>query len=128
EPFAKTWNRRQRGEGPQPGQLAAEVIDHLLDQRITERHTAEAFLAVGNRVKDRTTGGRGIGNERIGIEQRLHLRDQAERQRDLDENERLVWERGMQERVAAPVGLQPPAEIVPALNLVNRLVANQALQ
>ena len=50
-------------------------------------------------------------------------------QRHLDEDQRLVDELGMEEGVAAPVGrFEAAAQVVPALDRVHGLVADDALQ
>ena len=53
---------------------------------------------------------------------------EAAREGDLDEDERLIRQRRMEERVTPPIGLEPPPQIVPPLNLVDRLVLDQALE
>ena len=60
--------------------------------------------------------------------QRLHGGGHAARQRNLDEHERLVGQRRVEERVAPPVPFEPPAQVAPSLNLVDRLVLDQALE
>ncbi len=50
-------------------------------------------------------------------------------QRDFDEDQRLVDQRRMKERIAAPVGrIDAPAQIVPIVDLVHRLVADDLFQ
>ena len=67
---------------------------------------------------------------RLGLLQ--HLADRFRHlahQRDLHEDERLVDERGMEEGKAAPVrGIEAAAQVVPALDLVHGLVADDLLQ
>ena len=51
------------------------------------------------------------------------------RQRHFDEDQRLVDQRRVEERVAAPVGrIDAPAQIVPVVDFVHRLVANDLLE
>ena len=49
-------------------------------------------------------------------------------QRDLHEHERLVGHRGMEERVAAAVGVEPVLEVVPRVDRVHRFVLDQLLE
>src|SRR5918996_5973522 len=50
------------------------------------------------------------------------------RERDFDEDERLMRQRGMEKREAAPVGGEPAAQIVPSGDFVNRFVLDQFLE
>ena len=49
----KARHRRQRHEGRELGHLAADLLDHLLDQEIAERDAGEPALAVGDRIEHR---------------------------------------------------------------------------
>src|SRR6266853_1773419 len=128
EPFAETRDRRERGEGLQARKLAAEVYGDLLDEKIAERDAAQAFLGIRDRIKDRAVGRSGIHYRGVEGEQRLHLGAHASGERHLDEDHRLVGQRRMEKRVAAPVGLEPAAQVVPALDLVHGFVLDQLLQ
>src|SRR6478609_9040985 len=59
EPAPKPRHRRQGGKTLQLRKLRLELLDHLLDQEIAERHAAQAVLAVGDRIEDRGVGARG---------------------------------------------------------------------
>src|SRR5206468_11356194 len=62
------------------------------------------------------------------IEQRLHLGADAPSERNLDVDDRLLRERVMKEAVTPAVRLQPAAQIVPSLNLVDGLVLDQLFE
>ena len=51
-----------------------------------------------------------------------------EGQRHLDEDQRLIRQRRMKERVTAAVRFEPASQIAPALDLMNRLVLDQPLE
>src|SRR5204863_9839983 len=98
EPGGKAGRRRQGDEGLEPRVLPRNLLHHLLDQEIAERHAGEATLAVGDRIERR-----GVDLVRLDAVA-LHRQDRRDRvgyfarQRDLDEDQRLVQERGMEER------------------------------
>ena len=69
-----------------------------------------------------------VENGRIRIQKRLNPRADPFCECNLDEDERFARERRVKERVAPPVCREPPPEIVPALNLMDRLVLDQALE
>src|SRR5687767_5121775 len=56
------------------------------------------------------------------------MRAHAARERHLDEDDRLLGKLGMEEREAAPVRLEAPAQVAPALDRVHRLVLDQLLE
>ena len=118
-----------RGEGGEPAQLRTlrrQLPHHLLDEEVAEGDPGKSALAVADGVED---GG-------IRLDLRLHLPEQQIRdragqplaQRDLDEDERLVGQRGVEEPEAAPVRLQAAAQVVPVEHLVYRLVLDDLLQ
>ena len=53
EPVGEIRRRRQRDEGREPRILARDLLDHLLDQEIAERHAGKPALAVGDRIEHR---------------------------------------------------------------------------
>ena len=57
----------------------------------------------------------GVADRRARVEQGLHVRVHAARERDLDEDQRLVRQGRVEEGVAAPVGLEPAPQVAPAL-------------
>src|SRR6266436_462823 len=59
EPAPKPRYRRQGGKTLQLRKLRLELLDHLLDQQVAERYSAQAVLAVGDRIEDRRVGARG---------------------------------------------------------------------
>ena len=62
-------------------------------------------------------------------EQRRNRRRWGDRQRDFDEDQRLVDQPRMEERVASPVGrIDAPPEFVPVADFVHRLVADDLFQ
>ncbi len=65
----------------------------------------------------------------IGGQQTLNIVRNGGGQRDLDENQRLVDERRVEEGVTAPVlRIDTTAQVVPIANLVNRLVADDLFE
>src|SRR5216683_3364023 len=132
EPAPKPRYRRQGRKTLQLRKLRLELLDHLLDQEIAERHAAQAALTVGDRIEDRRVGARGPlpRGGLIGVlrQERRHGRGQSFHQSNLDENQRLAGKCGMEEGEAAPIGCKPPPQIVPALDLMHRLIGDQLLQ
>ena len=49
-------------------------------------------------------------------------------ERDLDEDERFVRHRGMEERVAATIGVEPVLQVVPGTDRVDCFVLDQLLE
>ena len=110
------------------GQVAAQLLDDLLDQRGAEVHARETGLAVRDRIEDRGVGVVGVEVGRVRVEQGRERARRAVRQRDLHEHERLVGHRGMEERVAAAVGVEPVLEVGPRVDRVHRFVLDQLLE
>ncbi len=106
----------------------AQFLDHLLDQKIAERNTLQPALAVADRIEDRGIGRRGLAVDDVAREQGLDGRRDAAHQRHLDEDQRLVMQRRMEEREAAAVGRQAPTQVFPAPDLVHGLVGDQLLE
>ena len=129
EPGPEARCRREGHERLQAGQVAGQLLHHLLDQEVAEGDAAQALLAVADRVEDgrrRLLGGQHLPV--LGQELLDRARDLAG-ERHLDEDQGLVDQRGMEEAEAAPVGgLHPAAQVVPALDLVHGLVADDPLQ
>ena len=129
EPRAEAGDRRQRHEPAQLRQVEAQRLDDLFDQRGAEVHAREAGLAVRDRIEDR-----GVGV--LEVERRARARRAAAAarsampvvERDLDEHQRLVRHRGMEERVAAAVGVEPVLQVVPRADRVHRLVRDELLE
>jgi hypothetical protein len=65
---------------------------------------------------------------RVRAKVQPHLGAHAAGEGHLDEDHRLVGQRRMEKRIAAAVGLEPAAQVVPALNLVHGLVLDQLFQ
>ena len=108
-------------------EIAAELLDDLLDERGAEVHAREPGLAVRDRIEHRGVGVVGV---ELGarVEQGRELARRAGGQRDLDEHERLVGHRGMEERVAAAIGVEAVLEVVPRADRVHRFVLDQLLE
>ena len=109
--------------------VAADLLHHLLDQEAAERHAGEPALAVRDRIEHRRR--RLVGRRVVA----LHREDRRDGvgnlagQRDLDEDQRLVDQRRMEEGVAAPVRrIDAAAQVVPAPDAVHRLVADDLFQ
>ncbi len=129
QPFGEVWGRRERDEGRELRHLAADLLHHLLDQEVSERDACEPTLAIGDRIEYRR--GRALHVEGVALdrEDRLDRARDAAGERDLDEDERLVHQRRMEEGVAAAVrGIDARAQVVPVTNRVHRLVADDLLQ
>ncbi len=62
------------------------------------------------------------------VEEGRELARRAGRQRDLHEHERLVGHRGVEERVAPAIGVEPVLEVGPRLDRVHRFVLDQLLE
>ena len=110
-----------------------QLLHHLLDQEVAEGDAAQPLLAVRDGIEDRRVRPRraapgDVLARLVAGEQRLHRRGQALHQRDLDEDQRLARQRRVEEAEAAPVRGQAPPQVVPALDLVDRLVLDQLLQ
>ncbi len=112
----------------QLGKVEAQRLDDLLDQRGAEVHACETGLAVGDRIEHGSVGPFEVELGRAGVEQRRKRGRDAGRQRDLHEHERLVRHRGMEERVATPVGVEPVLQVVPRPDRVHRLVRDELLE
>jgi hypothetical protein len=129
KPGTEARRRREGDERLEARQVARELLHHLLDQEVAEGDAAQPLLAVADRVEDGR--GRLLGCQHLpvfGQELLDRARDLAG-QRHLDEDQRLVDQRGMEEAEAAAVrGLHAPAKVVPALDLVHGLVADDPLQ
>src|SRR5712691_43446 len=93
-----------------------------------ERDTPQPFLAVRNRVEDRAIDNRWIDHGGLGIEQGLHARAHAIHERHLDEDERFLRKRRVEEGITATVRLEPAPQVTPPLNLVHRLVLDETLE
>src|SRR5258708_16621822 len=59
EPAPKPRYRRQGGKTLQLRKLRFELLDHLLDHEIAERHSAQSALTVADRIDDRGVGALG---------------------------------------------------------------------
>ena len=78
-------------------QLRMQVRRDLLDEEVAERDAAQARLAAGDRVEHRAARRARIAHRALEREDRRHRRRQLVHERDLDEDERLVGQRGMEE-------------------------------
>src|SRR5256885_8090568 len=82
-----------------PRKFARNLLHPLLDQKPAEADTAQAALAVGDRIEHRRV--RAFGRKRVAViaEDRRDRSRNAVGERNLDEDQRLVIERRMEERV-----------------------------
>src|SRR5581483_4696523 len=103
QPAVEAGQRRERYERIQLGQLALQILDHLLDQEIAEGDATQALLAVRDRIEHRGPGALGCDGRAIFREQGGDRPRHVARERDLDEDERLVHELRMKEREAAAI-------------------------
>ena len=93
---------------------------------MSEAHAGKPALAIGNRIKHRR--GRALRFDRFALvgQDRPDRRGDFARQRHFDENQRLVDQRRMKEGIAAAVRrIDAPAQLVPVLDFVDRLVADE---
>ena len=129
EPGAESRNRRQSDESLDRRQLAADLLDHLLDEEVAEIDPRETLLAIGDRIERRHARLVRRDMRALFRKQRRNRRRRGERQRDFDEDQRLVDQPRMEERVASPVGrIDATPEFVPIANFVHRLVADDLFQ
>ena len=126
QPLPEPRDGRQGGEGANSRHLGRELVHHLLDEEVAERNADEAAPAIAD----------GIEHRGVGLEVRLHrpedqILHRARKplaQGDLDEDEGLVGEGGMEEPEAAPVRLEATLKILPIEDLVYRLVLDDLLE
>ncbi len=129
QPLHEARHRRQRHEIFQLRQFALQFLGHLLDQEAAEGNAGEAALGVGDRIEHRGAGA--LDRNRLAVlgEQRRDRAGDRFGQRHLDEDQGFVDQRGMKERVAAPVdGIDAAAQIVPVADLMHRLIADDLFQ
>ena len=109
--------------------LAADLLHHLLDQEVAERDPSEPALTVGDRIEHRR--GRLAGFDRLAVycEDWIDRAGNLAGQRDLDEDQRIVDQRRVEEGVAAPVRrVDAPAQVVPAVDAMHRFVTDDPFQ
>ena len=128
EPRDEAGDGRQRAEHLEARTLAREHVHDVLDEEVPERYAPQARLAVADRVEDRGRRAARVTRSGSCVEQRRDRVGHRVHQRHLDEDQRLVGQCRMEERKAPAVGLEPPAQVVPAANLVHRLVRDDLLQ
>ena len=130
QPPAKSRHRRQRDECRELRHLAADFLDHLFDQEIAERHAGKPALAIRDGIEHR-------GTRLVRLDEVLPAAGEDRRdgagylalEGDLDEDQRLVHQRRMEEGVAAPVGrMNAAAQIVPTADLVHGFVADELFE
>ena len=111
------------------GSSRGDLGRHLFDQEAAERDAGQPALAVRDRIEDR--GGRALGRDGLAPrrEDRRHRFGHLAGERDLDEDQRLVDQRRVEEGVAAPIGrIDAVAQVAPVVDLVHRLVLDDLLQ
>ena len=125
DPGAKAGDRREGDESLNSWQLSADFLHHLLDEKIAEADARQALLAIRDRIECRDP--RLVLSDMGALlgEQRRDRVGRGQGQRHLDEDQRLVDHRRMEERVAAPVHrIDAPAQVLPVADLVDGLVAD----
>ncbi len=103
----------------------AQLVDDLLDELVAEVHAGEARLTRGDRVEDR---GVGAVDRIFAVEQLGQVVGESVGQRDLDEDDRLVHQRGVEEAVAPLVTVEPVPQVVPAGDGVHRFGRHQPVE
>ena len=129
EPFGEIGRRRQRHEGGDARNLPRDFLHHLLDEEVTEGHAGQAALAVGDRIEHRRIGP--LRHDRLAPvgEDRRDRRGNLAGQRHLDEDQRLVDQRRVEEGITTAVGrVDAAAQIVPVADLVDAFVADDLFQ
>src|SRR5690606_33764499 len=126
EPAAEPRHGRKRHKILEVGQLIAELLYHLLDQEIPEGNALQTFLAVGDRVEHSRRRLRGFDLVTIGRQQHLNVIRNVGGQGDLNEDQWLFAHLWMEEgEQAAILRLDPAAQIIPAVDLVNSLILDE---
>ena len=126
---AKPRHRRQRHEGAQVRHRVLQILRHLLDQEGAEGDAGQALVAIGDRIEHRRLGVLRRQRRALRVEHRGDRGRDLRRQRHLDEDQRIVRDRGVEEGEAAPVRRgKPLAQLVPVADGVDRFVADDLFQ
>ena len=129
EPSSKSRNRREGDEGFDQRQLAANLLEDLLDDEIAEADPGEPLLAIRDRIERRHASLLRRHMRAPWGEQGRNRRRRGQGQPDLDEDQRFVDKPGVKERVASTVGrIDAPPEFVPVADFVHRFVADDLLE
>ncbi|MBK7471502.1 MAG: hypothetical protein IPI73_13645 [Betaproteobacteria bacterium] len=128
QPVAKARHRRERAETLDARKLGGQQSRHLLDQEGPQRDSAQSRLAVADAVERRQLKISLRFRLAVDGDQRRNRGRHFRQQRNLDEDQRLVRQRGVEEREAAAVILQAAAQIVPAADFVYGFVADELLE
>ena len=120
---------RQRDEPVQLGQVVVQLLDDLLDERGAEVHAREA-RAGSSRSNRRPRCRRAPDRRRARVSSSSGASSVTMPvvQRDLDEHERFVGHRGMEEGVAAAIGVEPVLQVVPRTDRVHGFVLDELLE
>src|SRR5262249_36454969 len=100
EPVGEVRGRRQRNEGRQTRDFTADLLDDLLDEKVTKGHPSKPALAVGDRIEHRRRRSLGFDPFALCRQNRIDRRRNAAGKRDFDEDQRFIGQRRMKERVA----------------------------
>ena len=101
------------------------MLHHLLNQKITKRNALQAFLTGGDRVEDRGIRRALTHNFPVGRQNRLYRIRHAIAKRHFHENQRIIRHQGVKKSVATAIlRLQPPPQVFPIINLMNRFILN----
>ena len=122
KPHPESRHRRQRGKHLQPRQVALQVLDDTLQQKISQRDSAQSHLRTRDRIEDCGIRVLRAVDRGVLIEKRLDVRRELRRQRNLDKDERLQRHPGVKERVAPPIRVEPVLKITPRLDRMHGLV------
>jgi len=125
---------RQLNEwGGQPLPISASAwLDGVTYVRLSGARAAvdaaQTRLAVADGVEDRGRRPARVVRRGLGVEQGRYRLGHPVHQRHLDENQRLVGQRRMEEGEASSVDLEPSAQVIPAPDFVHRLVRDDLLE
>ena len=127
QPAAKTRYRRQGDEGLQGRHFLAQLLHHVLDQEIAKGDAREPGMAIADRIEHHRID---LARRRLALlhQQRREIAGDGIGQGDFNEDQRVVGEGGVKEGKAAAVFPQAAAQVIPAVDLVYRLVIDNFLQ
>ena len=128
EPFRKTGYRGQGDKTLYQWKAFTYLFYDLFDQKVTKRHTCKPRMTITDGVED--------GCIQLTYIVRLicffdNWRDSGRctrSDRDFYKYQRIIRHRWMKKCKAHPVIAEPRSQIIPPLNRVHRLVANDSLE
>ncbi len=129
DPASKARHGRERDKGLEPGQHRLQIACHLLDQERAEGDARQPRLTVRDGIEHGDTRLIGQHGITIGRQNTLDRARDFLGQRDLDKDQWLVRDRRVEIGKASAIRrLDPAAQLVPAVDLMHRLVGNDLLQ